>query len=184
MGRVLVVYASKHGQTAKIAARLSEELTHLGHTAELRAVRDLAAVDGLEKWDAVLIGAPVYTGRYPRRLRKWVGARAARLSKMPTAFFSVCLGILEAGNAATQRAEHEIVNDFLESSHWRPELTRIFAGALPYTRYNWLVRRLMRRIAAKAGGDTDVTRDFEYTDWEQVRGLAREFGALLAGGAR
>jgi menaquinone-dependent protoporphyrinogen oxidase len=56
---------------------------------------------------------------------------------------------------------------------------KFVAGALPYTRYNWLKRWIMRRIVAKAGGDTDTTRDFEYTDWEDLRAFARTFGRNL-----
>ena len=52
------------------------------------------------------------------------------------------------------------------------------AGALPYTRYNWLIRRVMKRIAAKAGGDIDTTRNYEYTDWQDLRTFAEQFGPL------
>ena len=38
------------------------------------------------------------------------------------------------------------------------------AGALLYTRYNIFKRWIMKRIVAKAGGDTDVSRDYDYTD--------------------
>jgi menaquinone-dependent protoporphyrinogen oxidase len=33
----------------------------------------------------------------------------------------------------------------------------------------------MKRIVAKAGGDTDTTRDYEYTDWEDLRRFAQDF---------
>jgi hypothetical protein len=46
------------------------------------------------------------------------------------------------------------------------------AGALKYTRYGWLKRRVMRYIAGKAGGSTDTSRDHEYTDWEDLRVFA------------
>ena len=39
---------------------------------------------------------------------------------------------------------------------------------------------MMRRIAGKAGGGTDTTRDFEYTDWNEVRGIVARLGALLS----
>jgi menaquinone-dependent protoporphyrinogen oxidase len=42
---------------------------------------------------------------------------------------------------------------------------------------------MMRRIVAKAGGDTDTSRDYEYTDWADVRTFAEEF-ARVALGAR
>ena len=59
-------------------------------------------------------------------------------------------------------------------------VTKPVAGALPYTRYNWFIRRVMKRIAAKAGGDTDTTRDYEYTDWQDLRSFAEQFGVLAA----
>jgi menaquinone-dependent protoporphyrinogen oxidase len=38
----------------------------------------------------------------------------------------------------------------------------------------------MRRIARKEGGGTDVSRDFEYTDWPAVRQFALEFARDFA----
>ena len=35
----------------------------------------------------------------------------------------------------------------------------------------------MRRIARKAGGDTDWSHDYEYTDWARVEDFARAFSA-------
>jgi menaquinone-dependent protoporphyrinogen oxidase len=49
----------------------------------------------------------------------------------------------------------------------------MIAGALKYSRYPLPLRWLMKRIAAKAGGDTDTSRDYEYTDWAQVEAYAR-----------
>jgi menaquinone-dependent protoporphyrinogen oxidase len=68
---------------------------------------------------------------------------------------------------------------FLARYGWRPAITKLVAGALLYTRYGWLKRRMMKRIVAKAGGDTDTTRDFEYTDWNDLRDFAEDFASLL-----
>ena len=53
------------------------------------------------------------------------------------------------------------------------------AGALPYTQYNWLTRWMMRRIVARAHGDVDTSRDYEYTDWEDLRSFAGEFARRI-----
>ena len=53
---------------------------------------------------------------------------------------------------------------------------KIVAGALLYTHYNFFVRWLMKRIVANAGGDTDTSKDYEYTDWSDVRAFAADFG--------
>jgi menaquinone-dependent protoporphyrinogen oxidase len=50
----------------------------------------------------------------------------------------------------------------------RPDVVATFAGALRYSRYGWLKRRLMRSIARREGGDTDTSHDHVYTDWDAV----------------
>jgi len=57
---------------------------------------------------------------------------------------------------------------------WHPARVELVAGALPYSKYNFLIRYVMRRIAAKEGGDTDTSHDYEYTDWEAVDRFARD----------
>ena len=97
----------------------------------------------------------------------------------PTAFVPVCLGILQR-DPAVQNEVRRIVDRFLLGSDWRPSETLTVAGALPYTRYNWLKRWVMRRIVAKAGGDTDTSRDYEYTDWEVLRVFCEKFATRLS----
>jgi hypothetical protein len=51
---------------------------------------------------------------------------------------------------------------------------------LLYTRYGFFVRLVMRLISKMAGGDTDTSRDYEYTDWNAVAEFARRFSSALA----
>lgn len=37
----------------------------------------------------------------------------------------------------------------------------------------------MKRIARKEGGDTDTSRDWEYTDWDSVEAFAAAFASSL-----
>jgi menaquinone-dependent protoporphyrinogen oxidase len=39
------------------------------------------------------------------------------------------------------------------------------AGALVYTKYDYFKRLVMKLIADRRGGDTDTSKDHEYTDW-------------------
>lgn len=50
-----------------------------------------------------------------------------------------------------------------------------FGGALRYSEYGFLTRLVMKRIAADATGDTDASRDYEYTDWDEVESFAADF---------
>ena len=37
----------------------------------------------------------------------------------------------------------------------------------------------MKRIVAKAHGDTDTSRDYEYTEWNDIRQFANDFADTL-----
>jgi menaquinone-dependent protoporphyrinogen IX oxidase len=39
----------------------------------------------------------------------------------------------------------------------------------------FLKRWIMKRIAQKAGGGTDTSKDYEYTDWQALDKFARDF---------
>ena len=62
------------------------------------------------------------------------------------------------------------------------------AGALLYSKYNPLVRFVMKRIAKEAGAAHDTSRDYEYTDWvgldRFVDELADEFSSSAPRGRR
>jgi menaquinone-dependent protoporphyrinogen oxidase len=177
MTRILVVYATTHGQTAKIAGAIADTLRTHGAFVDLHRIGQAHCLP--DRYDGVVVAAPVRGGAYLKPVRRWVRAQAAALNTRTTAFVSVCLGVLQH-DVEVDRALQTIINTFLAETGWQPVVTKVVAGALPYTRYNWLIRRLMKRIAAKAGGDTDTSRDYEYTDWQEVREFAGQFHHLAS----
>jgi menaquinone-dependent protoporphyrinogen oxidase len=177
MTRILVVYATTHGQTAKIAGAIADTLRTQRAVVDLHRIGQAHCLpDG---YHGVVVAAPVRGGAYLKPVRRWVHAHAAALNTRTTAFVSVCLGVLQH-DPEVDRALQTIINTFLAGTGWQPRIIKVVAGALPYTRYNWFIRRAMKRIAARAGGDTDTSRDYEYTDWREVREFAEQFH-LLAG---
>ncbi|HKQ19776.1 MAG TPA: flavodoxin domain-containing protein [Candidatus Eisenbacteria bacterium] len=174
MARFLVLYGTTDGLTAKIAGALCETLSGAGAEADVVDAGAHGDDPNPESYDAVIVAASVHASGYQRDVERWVRAHAAALAMRPTAFVSVCLGVLEK-NPATDRALAQIVDGFLAKTGWKPTVVKPVAGALLYRRYNFLKRWLMRRIVAKAGGDTDTSRDYEYTDWEDLRSFAHEF---------
>jgi len=173
MPRILVLYGTTEGQTRKIAEVLATEMRVRGADVDLAD----AAVDRpvASAYAAVVVAASVHAGGYQRSVGRWLRANAVALRGRPTAFVSVCLGVLQH-DPAVDRELKAIVDRFVEPTGWRPDLTKIVAGALPYTKYNWFTRWAMKRIVRKAGGDIDTSRDHEYTDWDDVRRFA---GAVL-----
>ena len=58
-----------------------------------------------------------------------------------------------------------MLDDFVADTGWQPAFVKPVAGALMYSRYNLLIRFVMKRIARQAGASTDTSRDHEFTDW-------------------
>lgn len=179
MTTILIVYGTTDGHTRKIAQVLAENLRAQFCSVDLVDSAGQLKRLSPEGYDGVIIAASVHIGSYQRAVADWVRAHAQMLNLLPTAFLSVCLGVLEKSTKSRQELLR-IMRRFLDRVGWRPKITKMVAGALPYTRYNWLKRTLMKRIVAKAGGDTDTTRDYEYTDWNDLRAFSRDFAELTA----
>jgi menaquinone-dependent protoporphyrinogen oxidase len=177
MSRVLVLYGTTEGQTAKVARFLGDTLTSDGVSADVIDAR--TAWPSPDGYDGVIVAASVHAGGYQRAVRRWARAHAHQLNQKPNAFVSVCLAVLQHEQKVKQELA-TIVDRFLLSTGWRPATTKHVAGALRYSQYNWFIRRAMVRIVRKAGGDVDTSRDYEYTDWADLREFAKEFVRTLA----
>ncbi|MGZ6125951.1 MAG: flavodoxin domain-containing protein, partial [Myxococcales bacterium] len=80
---------------------------------------------------------------------------------------------------SAQREVAKTFRHFVDRTGWRPNARLAVAGALPYSRYTPWTRLVMKFISWMTGGDTDTSRDYEYTDWEQVEDFARRFASAL-----
>ena len=178
MSRILVIYGTSTGHTAKVARALGDTLRACGHAVDVvEATRDTVVEP--DDYAGILVAASVRGGRYQKAVRQWVRRHAPTLNGKPTAFVSVCLAVLQK-DPAVQKDLETIIVTFASDTGWWPGATTSVAGALLYTKYNPFVRWMMKRLAAKALGDTDTSRDYEYTDWAEVRAFARQFERLVA----
>ena len=177
MSRVLVLYGSHHGQTERIARRMREVLERAGHEATALSADAPQALGALERSDAIIVGGAIRMGRHPGYVERLGRNARAAIDARPNAFFSVSLS---AHGTERQRGEAEgCVREFIKRTGWQPQVHAIFAGALPYSRYNPFIRFMMRLIVSAAGGDTDTSRDDEYPDWAEVQAFAEAFARRL-----
>jgi menaquinone-dependent protoporphyrinogen oxidase len=174
MSRLLILYGTTNGYTRKIATALGATLGEEGFPCDVIDAKRIPRELDPDAYDGVVVAASIHAGGYQRAVKRWVRQHAGQLNLVPSAFVSVCLGILEPRPEA-QTEVRVIMNRFLQANGWQPTITKTVAGALLYTQYDWLTRWFMKRIVAKAGGDTDTTRDYEYTDWDDLRMFAQDF---------
>lgn len=180
MKRLLLLYGTTDGQTAKIMKFLDAELRGLGAGVTLVEADGGPAPAELSEYDGVIVAGSIHAGGFQRRLIRWVRHHREALNARPHIFLAVCLSVLQQ-DPAVHRELERILTRFVRATGWRPRAMKAVAGALSYSRYGFLRRWVMRRIARKAGGGTDVSRDYEYTDWEELRRLATNFLSSCGG---
>jgi menaquinone-dependent protoporphyrinogen oxidase len=169
--RLLIIYASRHGQVEKIAKRISETVAGDGVISDAVPI-ERANEFPLELYDFLIVAGSIHFGRHPRALEKFIERKLPRISGMKAALVSV------SGAAATAEGKEEAedyVHQLVRRTGWAPEIILTIGGAEPYTKYGFLTRMVMRSIAKKHGRIVDVHRDYEFTDWDAVDSFAHDF---------
>jgi menaquinone-dependent protoporphyrinogen oxidase len=167
-----VFYATTEGQTRRIVERLVAIFRDRGFTS--RAI-DVASSDAnyvdWRRAQAAIVGASLHAHRHQRSARAFVDEHAPDLNVRPSVFFSVSLAT--ASESASERNEAvRIAREFAEAAEWHADEIVCLAGRLAYTQYGWLTRLIMKRIARRHGSPTDASRDYEFTNWDEVARLA------------
>lgn len=173
MSRVLIAYGTSEGQTARIAEYIAGVIREHGHEAYPVDVR--RTTPDPRAYDAVIVGASVHAGKHQTHVGEYVRETREALERVPNAFYSVSLAAANDCDAGREEAQG-YAEELIRLTRWRPRRVVLIAGALLYTRYNLLLRWVMRRIARSKGSrDLDTSRDYVYTDWMAVRQFAEEF---------
>ena len=170
---ILIAFASTHGQTGKIAARMRETVEQHGCQVTVLNLKEQKPLR-LDEFQGVIVGASVIARGHQPTVATFIIDNIETLNAMPSAFFSVSASAgssREEGRAAARRLR----DDFLAETGFHPDLSECIAGAIKYTRYNFLLRWYMKKASRMNGGSTDTSRDHEYTDWAQVEAFARQF---------
>jgi len=71
MAKVLILYYSRSGNTAKMAEIVAGGVRDSGAEAVVRAVKD-AGVDELPGYDGIIIGSPTYYGTMAAEIKKFI----------------------------------------------------------------------------------------------------------------
>lgn len=170
--RLLIVYGTTEGQTRKIANYLKE-------VAEKKGI-NVTLCDGTCEpepplfFNGVIVAGSLHMQRYQSSIEHYIKSYHEKLNAVPSAFLSVSL--TAAGDDTDSWAElKEITTSFLSSTQWKPQFVEYVAGALLYTQYDFFKKFIMRLIAKSAGGDTNTSGDYVYTDWKKLEEFLGKF---------
>ncbi len=175
MAKILFLYSTREGQTKKILQHIASQLD--GSECDFFNIHDMPVVD-FSQYEKVLVGASIRYGRLNKKLYQYIERNYEALANAKSAF--VCVNL-------TARKEHEgkdtpegsvYIQTFLKKSLWKPQLIGVFAGALLYPRYKFFDKLMIQFIMKLTGGETDTSKEIEYTNWEKVNYFGSEFKKL------
>jgi menaquinone-dependent protoporphyrinogen oxidase len=169
--RVLIVYASKYGQTQRIAEHIADVMRSAGEEAFVREASDLPRDIVPHAADLVIAAGSVYFGKHAKALERFVIKQRASLAKTRTVFISVSGA---ARSVDSMSVAEENAKKFLAKTGWTPDRIALFAGGEPYTRYGFFTRFIMKKINRERGVTVDTKKDYDFTDWNAVTRFARE----------
>jgi menaquinone-dependent protoporphyrinogen oxidase len=183
-----IFYATREGLTERIAEYLAAAVSSHGFAVDLRNVADPMMCDPA-RYSILVLAASVHAGHHEPEMLKFVRQYARELRSVSSYFLSVSLSQagVERMSSTKERRDHfaadvqKMIDAFVRDTGWQPKRIKPIAGALRYTKYNFFLRYIMKRIAKKAGAETDTSRDYEYTDWSALDGCADEICREIAG---
>ncbi len=122
--------------------------------------------------DHVIIGSPIYMGRFPRRFSRWINQNRSCLKGIRTSLFTFSL------NAADQHHKAKSMNDLLlrrysKNLAVKSKFVASFAGSLAFKEYGFFTKLIMKYISRSNGGPTDSTKNFELTNWKEIEKFAK-----------
>jgi len=173
--KALLLYSTREGQTKKIMHSIAEQLT--GYDCQFVDLHECQQMD-LSLYDKVLIGASIRYGRLNTKLYQFIDAHQQQLKEAKAAFYCVNLTARKADQGKDTPEGSVYIQTFLKKSPWKPLLIGVFAGALYYPRYRLIDKMMIRFIMKLTGGETDTSKEVEYTDWEKVSLFAKKFEQL------
>lgn len=168
--KTLILYFTTDGQTKRIADKIAEEITHEVDVLSLREHAQMTS-EALAQYDQIVIGASIRYGHFDKLVYQFVEKHFALLNEKTTAFYGVNLTARKENRKTAENNTY--VRKFLAKIKWKPTLVEVIAGALFYPRYTFFDRIMIQLIMKITKGETDATKEYEYTDWAQVAQFGR-----------
>jgi menaquinone-dependent protoporphyrinogen oxidase len=160
--KVLVAVASRHGSTREIAGAIAGELRDMGNSVE---VREVATVESVAGYDAVIQGSAVYAGQWLPEARRFATRQRERLRALPVWLFSSG----PIGAELWPPGDPDGVQQLVVATGAHAHV--VFAGKLDRQTLGFAERLVARAVAAPEG---------DFRDWAAIRDWARGIGASLA----
>jgi menaquinone-dependent protoporphyrinogen oxidase len=162
---VLVTYATRSGSTEEVAQAVAQTLRENSVPVDIQPVR---SVRSLERYAAVVLGVPLYMGRFHKDAGRFLATNRKALIKVPVALF--VLGPAQKNEKDWTGAQMQLQKELAKFSWLSPVSQKIFGGKFDPSKLGFPFSLIpaLRKMPA-----SDVR------DWTAIRAWTIELAAAL-----
>ena len=181
MKNILILYATREGQTKKVAAQISTHLKKAGANVELINAQDKMLTEDvdLDVFDLLVFGGSMHAGGIEKELVDFINSHKEQIEQKIRSFFLVLLSAATKDSKLRAQWLKDARKKMDEQIQVQFQDAEMIAGALMYSKYPLPLKWIMKRIAKQAGQGTDTSKDYEYTDWKQVEQYSKKLIKLI-----
>jgi menaquinone-dependent protoporphyrinogen oxidase len=159
--RILIGYASNHGSTVEIADFIGKNLKSIKTTVDIQPV---VKVESVENYDVIIIGSPIYYGKWLVEIPEFVENNLEKLIKIPVACFITCMAAIKTDNDNIKEANGHLIKSLAQIPRIKPFKTGFFAGKLDFKKCTLIETILMKIIMIWKGAEAG-----DYRDWSKIK---------------
>jgi len=158
--KILVAYASKYGSTGGVAEAIGQALCRKGAAVDILLMKN---VTDLSAYQGVVVGSPVYMGKWLPEAVDFMKSHAEVLRRIPLACFLVCMTLHEPTPENMAKALAYLDPVLKAVPDIKPVGLGAFAGALDYSHLSWATKQIMKSKGSPEG---------DFRDWKTIRAWA------------
>ena len=162
---VLVTFATRYGSTREVAQSIADTLKESGIEVDFQPIREVRSV---EKYQAVVLGAPLYMFRWHKDARRFLSKHRKEIVQRPIAIFA--LGPIHDEEKEWQDVQKQLDKALAKYPWLNPAAVEIFGGRFDPARLRFPYSFLpaMKKIPAS-----------DIRDWAKIKSWAENLRDLL-----
>jgi menaquinone-dependent protoporphyrinogen oxidase len=169
--KMLVTYASRYGSTQEVAATMVATLRDRGHRVDFM---HMPRVRTLEGYHAIVLGAPIYIGRWHQDAREFLERHRDGLRRRPVAVFA--LGPIHNDEQEVKTSRTQLDTELAQFPWFKPVAVAMFVGRYEPAR----LRFRHRMLAALPASPLHGVPATDLRDWDAIRDWALNLTEQLA----